>query len=433
MAHNGGHRRTPARKSARNDRLPNATLKVTDVRIGGWRTLAPLLLALSIAVRLANTYLTATGATFVDLHVYVQSGVALNHGDLYNFVYRPRMPKLALPFTYPPFAALVFYPLHLLPFDLVALCWQLGVVAALYGCIVIALRMLNRSDLRLAMAWTAEAMWLEPLRSTFHYGQIGVLLMLLVLWAAYSTRWWLSGLLIGVAAATKLTPAVTGLYLLGVRRWRAAAFSALVFFGAVLVSLQVTGAQGVRYFTKLLLNTGRVGAAGDLGNQSWPGVISRIAGHDEGYGPAVLAAVAGTVLLAGFAWRAVNPLSGGDRLGGLVVVQLAGLTVVPISWTHHWVWVVPLMIWLVHGPPARQRRVGSSVLAAAWLAMTLSGLPWLLSLATHPWLVSRPWYLSWGGVAYVGLAALTLAWVAAGDRLREPPRSERQAFLQPTP
>jgi alpha-1,2-mannosyltransferase len=382
---------------------------------GRWRTFAPLLLALSIAARLASTYLTATGATFVDLHVYVQSGAALDHGNLYSFVYRPRVPKLALPFTYPPFAAILFYPLHLLPFDLVALCWQLGIIAALYGCIVLALRMLNRSDWRLAMVWTAVSMWLEPLRSTFHYGQIGVLLMLLVLWAAYSTRWWVSGLLVGVAAAIKLTPAITGFYLLGRRQWKAAGFSAIVFFATVLVSLLVTGDQGVRYFTKLLTDPGRVGAVGDLGNQSWPGVISRIAGHNEGYGPGVLAAIVGTVLLAVLAWRAVNSMSGGeDRLGGLVVVQLVGLTVAPISWTHHWVWVVCVIIWLIHGPAAHQPRyrVGSWVFATAWLAITLSGLPWLLSLATHPWLVSRPWYLSWGGVAYVGLAALTLAWLA---------------------
>jgi alpha-1,2-mannosyltransferase len=291
--------------------------------------------------------------------------------------------------------------------------------------------MLKRLDWRLAMAWTAVTMWLEPLRSTFHYGQIGVLLMLLVLWAAYSTRWWLSGLLIGVAAAIKLTPAVAGWYLLGVRRWKPAAFSALAFFSTVLVSLLAAGQQGVRYFTKLLLNTGRVGAVGDLGNQSWSGVISRIAGHNEGYGPLVLAAIAVTVLLAVFAWRAVDPSSSGDQLGGLVVVQLVGLTVVPISWTHHWVWVVPVIIWLIHGYPGHSHhyRMRSRMLATAWLAITLSGVPWLLSLATHPWLISRPWYLSWGGVAYVGLAALTLLWAAVGDRVHEPAHGERKAPL----
>src|ERR1700761_4722300 len=395
-----------------------------------WRILAPLLLVLSIAARFAASYLYRDGATFMDLHVYVQSGDALNHDHLYNFVYRPPHPRgMALPFTYPPFAAIVFYPLHLLPFDLVAVCWQLGVIAALYGCIVIVLKMLKQFDPWIAMALTAGAMWLEPLRGTFEYGQIGVLLMLLVLWAAYDTRWWLSGLLIGVAAAIKLTPAITGLYLLGVRRWKAALFSAVVFFACALVALPVVGNQGTSYFDKLLVNPGRVGSVGDVNAQTWRGVISRIAGHDMVYGPAVLIAIAVTVVLTVFAWRAVNSLSDGDdRLGGLIVVQLMGLMISPISWTHHWVWVVPLIIWLVCAPPTQHRRyrTGCRVLAAVWLVATAAGWPWLMSFAQHnPWHVSRPWYLAWGGVGYVGLAILTLAWVGlignrVGNRVGNP-------------
>ena len=72
------------------------------------------------------------------------------------------------------------------------------------------------------MQWTAVGIWIEPLRSNFDYGQINVILVLAVLYAAYSSRWWLSGLLVGVAAGIKLTPAITGLYFLGVRRWGAA-------------------------------------------------------------------------------------------------------------------------------------------------------------------------------------------------------------------
>ena len=69
------------------------------------------------------------------------------------------------------------------------------------------------------MLWTAVGIWIEPLRSTFDYGQINVLLVLAVLYAVYSTRWWISGLLVGLAAGVKLTPAVSGLYFVGARRW----------------------------------------------------------------------------------------------------------------------------------------------------------------------------------------------------------------------
>lgn len=156
---------------------------------------------ISIVVRLAWTYLVPNGANFVDLHVYVGGAGMLDHpGTLYDYVYADQTPDFPLPFTYPPFAAIVFYPLHLLPFGLVAFAWQLGLFAALYGVVRISQRLLGCTNQRTAMVWTAVGIWIEPLRSTFDYGQINVLLVLAVLYAVYSTRWWVSGLLVGLAA-----------------------------------------------------------------------------------------------------------------------------------------------------------------------------------------------------------------------------------------
>ncbi|HEX9834746.1 MAG TPA: glycosyltransferase 87 family protein, partial [Mycobacterium sp.] len=168
---------------------------------------APILLVISILARLAWTYLVPNGANFVDLHVYVGgAGTLEDPGSLYDYVYADQTPDFPLPFTYPPFAAIVFYPLHLLPFGLVAFAWQLGIVAALYSVVRISQRLLGSGDHRTAMLWTAVGIWIEPLRSTFDYGQINVLLVLAVLYAVYSTRWWVSGLLVGLAAGVKLTP-----------------------------------------------------------------------------------------------------------------------------------------------------------------------------------------------------------------------------------
>ena len=261
---------------------------------------APVLLAISIAARLAWTYLVPNGANFVDLHVYVGGAGALDQpGTLYDFVYADQTPDFPLPFTYPPFAAVVFYPLHLLPFGLVALAWQLGIFAALYGVVRVSQRLLpGEGDRRVAMLWTAVGIWIEPLRSTFDYGQVNVLLVLAVLYAVYSTRWWLSGLLVGLAAGVKLTPAVAGLYFVGARRWGAAVFSAVVFFATVALSALVVGDQTRYYFTELLGDADRVGPIGTSFNQSWRGGVSRILGHDAGYGPVVLAGIAVTFVLA---------------------------------------------------------------------------------------------------------------------------------------
>ena len=383
--------------------------------------LAPVALAVSVAARLAWTYLVPNGANFVDLHVYLGGAGALDHpGTLYSYVYADQTPDFPLPFTYPPFAALVFYPLHLLPFGFVAFCWQIGIMAALYGVVRVSQRLLGQADgaRPTALLWTAVGIWIEPLRSTFDYGQVNVILVLAVLCAAYSSRWWLSGLLVGLAAGVKLTPAVTGLYFLGMRRWGAAIFSAVVFLATVGLSVAVIGQQARYYFTDLLGDARRIGPIGTSFNQSWRGGISRILGHDAGYGPLVLAAIAVSAVLAALAWRALGTDAVRDRLGSLLVVQLFGLLISPISWTHHWVWLLPLMIWLIHGP--WRARPGARLLGWGWLGLTLVGVPWLLSFAQPTiWRIDRPWYLAWAGLIYILATLGTLGWIAASGR-REP-------------
>ncbi len=374
--------------------------------------LAPVLLLASIAARLAWTYLVPNGANFVDLHVYLGGAAALDRpGMLYSYVYGDQTPDFPLPFTYPPFAALVFYPLTKLPFGLVALGWQIGIIAGLYGVVVLSLRLIGVRNATTAMLWTAVGIWIEPLRSTFDYGQINVFLVLAALWAAVSTRWWVSGLLVGLAAGIKLTPAITGVYLAGMRRWGAALFAAVVFAATVALPVAVIGQQARYYFTDLLGDASRIGPIGTSFNQSWRGGISRILGHDAGYGPLVLAGIALTAVLAVMAWRALA----GDRLGSLLVVQLFGLLISPISWTHHWIWLLPLMIWLLNGP--WRDRPGARLFGWGWLGLTLGGVPWLLSFFQPTiWQISRPWYLAWAGLIYIVATLATLGWIALGRR-----------------
>ncbi|WP_422750095.1 mannosyltransferase [Mycobacterium sp. WMMD1722] len=389
--------------------------------------IAPLLLAVSVAGRLAWTYLVPNGANFVDLHVYVGGAAAIDQpGTLYDFVYADQTPDFPLPFTYPPFAAVVFYPLALVPFGVLAFCWQVGIVAALYGVVRLSQRLLSGpGDRRVAMLWTALGIWLEPLRSTFDYGQVNVLLVVAVLGAVLSSRWWLSGLLVGLAAGVKLTPAVSGLYFVGARRWGAAVFSAVTFLATIGVSFLVVGDQTRRYFTELLGDAGRVGPIGTSFNQSWRGGISRLLGHDAGYGPVVVVGILVTAVLAILAWRAIGGAA--DRLGAILIVQLFGLLLSPISWTHHWVWLLPLMIWLWHGQLRDQP--GAGTVRWTWLALTVVGVPWLLSFAQPTiWQISRPWYLAWAGLVYVAATLLTLGWIAATGR-----RSRRCRAPSPHP
>ena len=87
------------------------------------------------------------------------------------------------------------------------------------------------------------------------------------------------------------------------------------------------------------------------------------------------------------------------------------------------------MIWLLHGP--LRQRLGARILGWGWLALTLVGVPWLLSFAQPTiWQISRPWYLAWAGLIYIVATLATLAWIAASrlDDLVDLP-SHRQIVL----
>jgi alpha-1,2-mannosyltransferase len=116
-------------------------------------------------------------------------------------------------------------------------------------------------------------------------------------------------------------------------------------------------------------------------------------------------------VLAVLAWRALA----GERLGSLLVVQLFGLLLSPISWTHHWVWLVPLAIWLLSGPWSQCR--GARALGLGWVALAIVGVPWLLSFAQPTiWQIGRPWYLAWAGLVYIVAVLVTLAWIIVTGR-----------------
>lgn len=189
-------------------------------RARSYRLWCVLLLLLSVVTRLALGLLTPNGMNLVDLHVYVDGSAALLSGELYDFTYSRDTPDFPLPFTYPPFAALVFLPLHYLPFGVLGILWLLLTIAALFWVIRIALDLLVGPVARgsrwtsVALVWTAIAVWIEPVRTTLDYGQINVFLVLAVMLAVRSNRWWLSGGLVGIVAGIKLTPAITGVYFL---------------------------------------------------------------------------------------------------------------------------------------------------------------------------------------------------------------------------
>ncbi|MGW4352535.1 mannosyltransferase [Nocardia sp. NPDC004582] len=382
--------------------------------------LAAIALVISLLARAWWALFWPSNLILVDLHVYVEGAAHLFQGDLYDWADASRSPKFPLPFTYPPFAALVLYPLHFLPFDVVAIGWMLAITAALYGIVWIALEMIvgaaamqDPTWRSAALAWTAGGLWLEPVRSTLDYGQINVFLALLVMLAARSSRWWLSGLLVGIGAGIKLTPAVTGLYFAARGQWLAIVATVVAFFGTIGLTYLLAPNETNKYFFELMGDPHRIGPVGSVINQSLRGTISRIVGHDIGDGLVWKSLVLATAVLAFFAWRA---LRSDDKLGALIIVQLFGLLAAPISWSHHWIILIPMILWLRYGP--LREALFTKLQLAFWLFNTILGIPWALGIIQlDAMVISRPWYLAWAGGSNTFAALVLFVWIIVAKRL----------------
>jgi alpha-1,2-mannosyltransferase len=388
-------------------------------------SVAPWLLGISVLVHFALV-LTQTKMTMVDLMVYRDGSPSLLDGSLYAWHLSEYSQQFALPFTYPPFAALVFVPLSWLPWALVRVLWQIASVACLWWLVRLSLKLIARDregragldpiteDVwrRRAMMCTALAIWTEPVRTTLNYGQINLMLAAIVLAGMVSTRSVLSGLSVGVTAGIKLTPALSGLYFLATKRWAAAIWSAVAFAVTVGIAYAVSPAQSTLYWFHLLSQTNRIGPVGSAINQSLRAALSRSVGYDVGSGPIWLAGVLVAVVLLFFALRAA--VRAGDTLAGVVSVQFFTLLVSPISWSHHWVWMVPAVLWLLYGRAAGGRLV--TITAIVWLVAVGSFvISFLLVLQSSIWVISRPWYAALLGWVYPACGLLTL--VAIGVAL----------------
>lgn len=383
--------------------------------------LAPWLLGASMVAH-ALLVLTRTSMTMIDLRVYRAGAPELLTGHLYDW----RLPEFSgdfpLPFTYPPFAALLLLPLAWLPWLAARLLWQAVSVACLWWLVSLSLRVIARDTgrgwsvpwRRRAMLATALAMWIEPVRTTLNYGQINLMLAAVLLAALVTTRPAHTGLGIGLSAGIKLTPAVAGLYLLAARRWAAAAWSAVAFALTVVLAYLAAPDQSSRYWFRLAGDSSRIGPMGSAINQSLRGALSRSSGHDVGSGLPWLVAVLAAAGLLGYAL--LGSLRTGDTMAGIVSVQLFGLLASPISWSHHWVWAVPAVLWLVYGPTRRTWWTRGT--AAGWTLATGSFLiSYLLRVQPSIWYIPRPWYLAALGWAYPACGLLTL--LAIGVTLQQ--------------
>jgi len=339
-----------------------ATLRADAVvparhRGGAWLLLAVGLVAFGAALAVYIVYAATHAATHelprwvdpVDLQVYRDGGLIVRH---LNFYHPHRASPLydwpgfdGLPFTYPPFAALVFTVLTIPSYWAL---WQIAIgvnIAALLATIWLTLGGLGyrRGVARLGatLLLAGALFWTEPVQRTLFLGQIELVLMALIIWdlCQPDRRWW-KGAGIGIAAGIKLVPGIFILYLLLTRRFRQAAVASGVFAATVLLGFGLLPRDSYKFWLGGLFARGaRTGFVGWEGNQSLRAIITRLTGSVAGAQPVWLV-VAALTLVAGLICAAALDRAG-HRMVGLLTCALTGLLASPISWDHHWVWIIP--------------------------------------------------------------------------------------------
>jgi alpha-1,2-mannosyltransferase len=276
-----------------------------------------------------------------DLSVYQHGGRIL----LDDLAPGSRDPVSGLRFTYPPFAAVLLAPIAPLPAWLTAGIWTAVSVAALAAAVTVARRALDQPGPGWLVALlTIGAVALEPVWQNLVFGQVNTLIMLAVLVDLLrpQDRW--SGVLLGVAAGVKLTPLLFVVLLVLVGRRATAGRAMLAFGGTVAVGFLVSPAWSADYWRPALIDAGRIGPPALAHNQSVYGALTRLLDERPSI-PLWLALavpVAVVVLALGVRWW-----RRGDPLLGVCLAAMSMLLASPVSWSHHWVWAVPvaLVLW----------------------------------------------------------------------------------------
>jgi len=435
---------------------PSATdTLVRDMRIrqralwagAAWRLFQLLTVA---AVVWAGWRLLAVTPYRIDIDVYRMGGRAwLDGTSLYrDGVLFHTGAGLDLPFTYPPLAAAVFAPFAMLSLNaasatITAVTFVLLVVTT--AIVLTRLGVWESSSTIASPAWQRRcwlaaavvapaAVYLEPIRSNFEFGQINVVLMTLVIADCMPRKTpWPRGLLLGVAIALKLTPAVFLLYLLLRRDTRALLTSVASAVLATAVGFMLAPRDSWEYWTQTIRDTDRIGTATYLTNQNIAGTLARLGIAET---PRFVIWLVACFAVLGLTWWAVRRVLRSDQPGGLrpgdqavlglTCVSMFGLVVSPVSWSHHWVWALPAIL-TTAVLAVRYRNVAMGLVSVVGVLLTYF-VPIHL-MVEHEETSAALWRQLLGG-SYVWWALALIA-VAGAVTLREPEGSGANADVAP--
>ncbi|ORW68708.1 alpha-(1-2)-phosphatidylinositol mannosyltransferase [Mycolicibacter senuensis] len=384
---------------------------------------------------LGYTTWRALGSTpyHIDVDVYRMAAQAWRDGQpLYgDDWFATQIDGTVLPFTYPPIAAVFFAPLTWVSLGSGTAALTIVSTLLLVVSITIVLTGLGVGvghsggpqwwrRAVLAAAIVAAAIWLnaEPIWSNFDFGQVNAVLMTLVIADCVPRRtYWPRGALLGLAVALKLTPAVFLLYFLLRRDGRAAVTTVASFLVATLAGFALAWSDSWQYWTHTVRNTDRIGGATLNTNQNLAGALARLplSEHQR----SALWLLGCLVVLAVTVWAARRVLNRdvGEPILALICVALFGLVVSPVSWSHHWVWMLPTVV-VTAVVAYRHRAIALGVLSALGVALMMRSP---IDLLPEHHEAGAAWWRQLAGTSYVWWALAVI--VTAGATLRPDRRS----------
>lgn len=296
----------------------------------------------------------------VDSAVYRSGAIALLTGEpLYDNDFLSAEPPWArLPFTYPPTGALLFIPLALFATQL---SWGvLGALSVLALALVVRIAIQNvrtrpvwMTPARTTIAVTVLALGLEPVWRTLFLGQINLILMALVVTDVLllkNSRYF-GGVLVGIAAAVKLTPLIFVPHLWLTGRKKDAVRAAVTFVALQGLIFAIIPHDFRRFWSVAVTNPERTGPTFWAGNQSLNGLVLRLS--DLAPWALGVAIAIGVLLAVPAVYLVLRFHRAGQPLTALLVTAFFGVLLSPVSWSHHYVWVVPLIVLLLSRLPDR--------------------------------------------------------------------------------
>jgi alpha-1,2-mannosyltransferase len=399
-----------------------------------------VLTAASVGVAFGLALAEATGHE-IDFDIYRMGGGHVFGSDLYAV----RLSRVlmggspGMRFTYPPFAALLFVPFSWLPVRAGQVTWSLVNLAALAAVAALSIRAARPQWSRgmvcgIAALALLPVLRLDPNDLTLALGQVNIVIVLLVLADLTGAlrvgslrrggsrgvvppagRSLPHGIGVGIAAAVKLTPLIFIPFLLLTRQFRAAGMAFGTFLLCSLGTFAVAPHSSWLYWSTEIFEDRRSGNLRYISDQNLASALERFTGGSVS--PLLVGLLAalfacGGLALAAWAYRTSSPLL------GILVCAAIGLIISPVSWVHHYVWVVPLLAWLT--------LAGDRPRGGPWWALGLAVLFWIAPV----WWVpdpqtgyGRPLVLLAGNSFFLAMVAFVLLTAAMLAFRARPPRS----------